>query len=176
MDEIKRSNNLTKYLKVTGLLSDYFSPEIEEELEEEKCRIDEKITTQKYAYVVIKGKYYESFLDGLKQFNGVMGSSIANTRELERHIVDILPVAKLNLRNQFREMLKSIITVDDKPISFGGKSQNNAPTFVTPSKRDLVAECAYMLNDNKIMEVNPTLKSHKEILRLNERYFAKIVK
>lgn len=73
MEEIKRSNNLTKYLKVTELLSEYFSPEIEEELEEEKCRIDEKITTQKYAYIVIKGKYYETFLDGLKQFNGVMG-------------------------------------------------------------------------------------------------------
>ena len=73
VEEIKRSNNLTKYLKVTELLSDYFSPEIEEELAEEKCRIDEKITTQKYAYIVIKGKYYETFLDGLKQFNGVMG-------------------------------------------------------------------------------------------------------
>ena len=47
---------------------------------------------------------------------------------------------------------------------------------MTPSKRDLVAECAYILNDNKLMEVNPALKSHKEIIRFNERYFAKIVK
>lgn len=42
-EQIKKSNNLSKYLKVTELLSDHFTPELSEELEEEKARIEEKI-------------------------------------------------------------------------------------------------------------------------------------
>ena len=59
MKLIKQSNNLKEFLEKSESLQDSVNDEIIEMIEEENNLVSEKVSQSKFAYLVIKHRYYD---------------------------------------------------------------------------------------------------------------------
>lgn len=92
-----------------------------EMIEEEKEILDEKIQHGRFAYLLLKHKYYTNLEENFAQFNKNTKEQILRTRELEKHIVTMdTDIAKI--KRTWEGFVSSVIKVDNEPINFGGKT------------------------------------------------------
>ena len=69
MQGIKNSDILQEFLESSERLQEDFSDDIIDLVEEENNIVGEKILHSKFAYMVIKHKYYDRVNDGFERFN-----------------------------------------------------------------------------------------------------------
>lgn len=118
MNRIKDSDCLQSYLRVAEQLQQEIGPEMVDMIEEEKSVLDSKIGQSRFAYLLLKHKYYKSMDESFSKFNKNTEETILKTRELEKDILSIdSDLAKI--KAVYESFLGSVLKVDTKPVSFG---------------------------------------------------------
>jgi hypothetical protein len=67
-------------------IAEELSPEMVQMLEAENDLLEEKISTSKFAYVVLKHQYYDELNSRFSSLNQNAKREIAKIRDLEQHI------------------------------------------------------------------------------------------
>ena len=87
MSKIKGSKNLQSYLAITEDLASQISPDMLDMVEDEKTLLDEKLSQSKFAFIILKNKYYENIDQQFKKFNQNARQNVKKVKELEKDII-----------------------------------------------------------------------------------------
>lgn len=98
-------------------------------IDEEKEILDDKISHGKYAYMLLKHKYYTNLSENWTKFNKNTKDQIKRTRELEKHIISMdTDIGKI--KKTWEAFVSSVVKVDNEHISFGGKTSASKANLV----------------------------------------------
>ena len=112
MQGIKQSAMLQEFLESAEKISEDVSDDIVDMIEEENTIVGDKILHSKFAYMVIKHKYYDRVNKGFERFNERVRNEIIRIKELEAKIVQFKPNTDNIIQKHMRDLLSNIILID----------------------------------------------------------------
>lgn len=106
-------------------------------IEEENELLDSKISSNRFAYMVLKHQYYSELNTKFSALNSNAKREISKIKDLEQHIYT-LREDDLEIKNALAKILSSVCTVNDVPIDFGIPANLSL-------EENLVNECKMLL-------------------------------
>ena len=84
-------------------------------VEEEKHILDEKISMNKFAYIILKNNYYTNMAAEFQKFNSESSKKILKTRELEKNII-MMSKDEAGLKKSIQDIITHFVNVDNRNI------------------------------------------------------------
>lgn len=162
MSKIKASKNLHSYLEITEQLASEVSQEMVEMVEDEKSKLDEKLSQNKFAYMILKNKHYDNLDLKFKKFNQDTRQNVAKVRELEQHIVAMATEKESALLKALQRSVEQFIQVDGQDVKLSNEIK-------------LASVCDYIIKDSKVYRVDLEHKKISEFAEIAGRHYTKLV-
>ena len=105
MQGIKNSSMLQEFLESTEKLQEDVSDDIVDLIEEENTIVGDKILHSKFAYMVIKHKYYDKLNSGFERYNERVKKQINHIKKLEDKIISFKSNTDTIIQNCMRGLL-----------------------------------------------------------------------
>ena len=112
---------LQEFLECSERLQEDMSDDLVDLIEDENNTVGDKILHSKFAYMVIRHKYYDRVNQGFEKYNKRMKEEIIRIKELENKIVTFKPNADSLIQKELRDLLSNIVEIDQMKPDFESK-------------------------------------------------------
>ena len=128
-------------------------------IEDENGLVSDKIHNSKFAYLVIKHGYYNKLISSFAKFNTRVKQEIVRVKTLENKIVSFMPNTDIVIQKHLRELLGSIIEIDEiKPVFDVSKLDQLREGLVTAD-----SQLTFLMKQNKVYSCDLLTKKLVEI-------------
>ena len=171
MKGIKNSIMLQEFLESAEKLQEDVSDDLIDMIEEENNIVGDKILQSKFAYMVIKHRYYDRVNEGFEKFNQRLKNEIIRIKQLEDRIVKFKPNTDTIIQKHLRDLLSNIIEIDQsKPVFQQEESKIFAEGEVTSDSL-----LTFQLKGRQVNSIDVLSQKITEIEQLHEVYHAKLL-
>ena len=177
MHSVKGSKTLQAFLERSEALQESINDDIVDMIEEENSLVSDKVSQSKFAYLVIKHRYYDKLNEDFFRLNKETKLEITNIRQMESKIIKILSERDRNetVERFLHQMVENIIKIDQKKPELKKPSNLN---FAEEYKEGLVtaeSKLGFVLKQNKVFSVDYLTQKEVEIEELKKSYYAKLM-
>ena len=116
MTGVKQSKTLQTFLERSEALQESINDDIIDMIEEENSLVTEKVCQSKFAYLVIKHRYYDKLNDEFERLNKETKNEISSIRMMESKIINLKGEIERNdtVEKFLHQMVENIIRIDQR--------------------------------------------------------------
>ena len=167
MASIKYSSQLKSFLSSSEALTAAINDDVLDFIEDESQKLNEQVDENQFAGMILRHKFYTRLDKAIQKMMSEVYAEIAKIQSQEQLIFKIDRKKDQEFARRIREMVSEAFAIDGKPVQLR-EIQNEGAS--------VIEECAFLLKDRSIMQVDLNAKRTREVTLLSiERLMAKLL-